>query len=199
MIIAFRILPSFTGGLSPFFLKNCPFDNQYKSVKVYLIKGAAITMEINKTMRRQDRSISLEESLRILQAGEYGILSLTCESGNPYGIPLDYALSDQYLVFHCATAGRKLDCLQNEKLVSFCVVGKTEVLPSKFATRYESVILSGKVNELQADEKKSALVLLLEKYSSDHIEQGMKYINNQFNNTKVFRINIETISGKARR
>ncbi len=47
------------------------------------------------------------------------------------------------IYFHCAPEGHKLENLSGNNKVSFCVVGKTQVLPDKFATNYESVIVFG--------------------------------------------------------
>ncbi len=71
---------------------------------------------------------------------------------------------------------RKIDNLESNKSVSFCVVGKTEVLPSKFGTKYESAIVSGEAFEVFNDEKQVALEGLVQKYSSEFIESGAKYI-----------------------
>nr|MDA8414483.1 pyridoxamine 5'-phosphate oxidase family protein [Desulfobacteraceae bacterium] len=82
---------------------------------------------------------------------------------------------------------------------SFCVVGKTRVLPEKFATEYESAVAFGVASEVSGNERYGALVLLLEKYSPAFIEAGKSYIDQQDHATKVVKIEIEHISGKARR
>lgn len=81
----------------------------------------------------------------------------------------------------------------------FCVVGKTNVLPDKFGTEYESVVVFGRASEVNGAERHDALLWLLEKYCSDFIEEGKQYTKQQDKITKVIRIEIEQISGKARR
>jgi hypothetical protein len=39
---------------------------------------------------------------------------------------------------------------------------------------------------------------LLKKYSPDYLDAGLEYTEKFFNKTKVFRIKIESITGKAR-
>ena len=95
--------------------------------------------------------------------------------------------------------GHKLDNLASNVRVSFCVVGATEVLPEKFATRYESAIVFGKASELIGDEKHTGLIEILKKYSADFMEKGERYITSDIKKTRVFKIEIETLSGKARR
>jgi uncharacterized protein len=36
----------------------------------------------------------------------------------------------------------------------FCVVGRTQILPDEFSTKYESVIVFGRAIEVSDDEKK---------------------------------------------
>jgi nitroimidazol reductase NimA-like FMN-containing flavoprotein (pyridoxamine 5'-phosphate oxidase superfamily) len=150
-------------------------------------------------MRRADRAISEEQAIEILQKGEYGILSTISPDGQPYGVPVSYAYSENALYFHCAVEGHKLDNLAFNPRVSFCVVGATEVLPEQFGTRYESAIVFGKAGELVGEEKHAGLTLLLQKYSADFIEKGERYINNDIGKARVFKIEMEALSGKAKR
>jgi hypothetical protein len=49
------------------------------------------------------------------------------------------------------------------------------------------------------EEKRKALTMFIDKYSGNFKEDGMKHIEEDFNNTSVVKINIEHITGKARR
>jgi nitroimidazol reductase NimA-like FMN-containing flavoprotein (pyridoxamine 5'-phosphate oxidase superfamily) len=150
-------------------------------------------------IRRKDREISENEALSILYAAEYGILSTSSQGAVPYGIPLSFCVIDGHIYFHCAMEGRKTDNLKNNRSVSFCVVGNTEVLPSKFGTKYESAVVSGNAHEVFNNEKQTALEGLVQKYSPDFIESGAKYIDSLTHKTRVFKIEIEHISGKSRK
>lgn len=150
-------------------------------------------------LRRTERGITETEARELLARGEYGILSTCGPDGRPYGIPLSYCVMNNAIYFHCAVEGHKLENIAADSRVSFCVVGKTEVLPDQFATRYESVIISGRAAEVFDEEKLQALGGLLEKYSAEYRLQGLNYIEAQGGQTRVFRIGIEAICGKARR
>jgi nitroimidazol reductase NimA-like FMN-containing flavoprotein (pyridoxamine 5'-phosphate oxidase superfamily) len=150
-------------------------------------------------MRRQDRKISESEAIEILDKGEFGILSMCTINNEGYGIPINYAFKNNTIYFHCAPEGSKLDYLRNNNKASFCVVGKTELLPSKFGTIYESVIAAGKISEIEGTEKQDALMFLVEKYSADFIEEGKEYINKLYDKVKVIKLDIESITGKARK
>jgi len=150
-------------------------------------------------MRRKDRMITNTETLSILEKGEYGILSTVSPNNEPYGVPLNYCLINECIHFHCAVEGRKINNIYNNTKISFCVVGKTEVLPSKFATNYESCIVQGSVSESFGEEKQMALEALVHKYSKKFVSEGLKYIEKFKDKTRVFKISIESISGKARK
>ena len=150
-------------------------------------------------MRRSDRAITQAETEEILNKGEYGILSTVSAAGQPYGVPLSYRFMRDVLYFHCAMEGHKLENIKANQKVSFCVVGKTQVLPAEFATNYESAMVFGEALEVTDNEKQAGLVAILEKYSPDFIKEGLEYIEQLGKRTKVYKIVIEMITGKARR
>ncbi len=154
---------------------------------------------MERKIRRAERAISKREAHEILRAGEYGILSTVSADGQPYGVPVSYAYTGEAVYFHCALEGHKLDNLGSNNKVSFCVVGKTQVLPDKFATNYESVILFGKAYEVADAEKQIGLVEILKKYSPGYIEKGLRYIDGDGHKARVYKIAIETMTGKARK
>jgi nitroimidazol reductase NimA-like FMN-containing flavoprotein (pyridoxamine 5'-phosphate oxidase superfamily) len=154
---------------------------------------------MSRELRRKDRGITDAEAQELLERGEYGVLATVSGDGAPYAVPLSYCVIDHGIYFHCATEGHKLENLAVESRVSFCVVGATEVLAGKFSTRYESVIVSGRATEVFDDEKQRGLAGLVAKYSAAFSDAGLAYIASGSARTRVFRIDIETISGKARR
>ena len=150
-------------------------------------------------IRRKDREIESNEVIQILENSDYGVLSTVSLNGYPYGVPVSFVFINNSIYFHCATEGHKLDNIVNNSKVSFCVVGQTCILPDEFSTTYESVIVFGIANEVLDDEKHTALLEIIKKYSPDYIEKGKEYIKNASKATKVIKISIEHISGKARR
>ncbi len=124
---------------------------------------------------------------------------MACPDGVPHGVPLNFSLAGDSIFFHCAPEGRKIAILSANTRVSFCVVGSTQVLPAKFGTRYESAMATGTVEELSGEEKRQGLILLVRKYSPDYVKEGLEYIDKLIDKTKVFRIRLESITGKARR
>lgn len=152
-----------------------------------------------RAIRRSERTLSPEKIEEILLNGEYGVLSTTGENGYAYGVPISYVYDHGCLFFHCAQIGQKIDNITANPLVSFCVVGKTKVLPASFSTGYESVIAFGRmVTELSDDEKKLCLQLLVKKYSPDFKPEGDAYIERAFVKTRVMKLQIEHLTGKGR-
>jgi nitroimidazol reductase NimA-like FMN-containing flavoprotein (pyridoxamine 5'-phosphate oxidase superfamily) len=152
-----------------------------------------------KEMRRRDRQIDDSEALRLLEQGEYGVLS-TCGSNQyPYGVPMSYALYNGSIYFHCATDGQKLDNIKHNDRVSFCVVGRTTPMPQDFAVNYESSIVFGKASEVFDEEKQAALEAIAAKYSPAFTKEGLEYIRKAWDVTRLYKIEIEHITGKARR
>ena len=150
-------------------------------------------------MRRKDRAITESEAKSLLNKAGYGVLSTVAEDGTPYGVPLNFCVIDHCIYFHSALEGQKIDNIACNKMVSFCVVENTEILPDKFATKYESVIVFGEAEEVFNNEKQMALEGLLRKYSPDFFDKGIKYIEDLRDKTRVFKISINKLTGKARR
>lgn len=154
----------------------------------------------NTHVRRQDRLLTKEEAVQLLATGEYGFLAMATIDQSSYGIPISYAWEPGRIYFHCAPEGKKLRILEVNNRVSFCVVGRTKVIPNQFTTAYESVLVKGTVTLLLSDEEKMyGLELLLDKYSPGDKTVGLKYAEKSFPRTHVFRLDIETISGKTKR
>ena len=152
-----------------------------------------------KEIRRKDRAITEKAAMDLLEKAEYGVLSTVTENGKPYGVPLNYCVIDHRIYFHCAVEGRKIDNIEKNKSVSFCAVGNTEIMPDKFGAKYESVIVSGQIEEVFSDNKQIALECFLKKYSSDYFNKGLEYIESLKEKTRAFKIFIIHLSGKSRR
>ena len=154
----------------------------------------------NSDVRRQDRLLDEEQAAALLRRAEWGVLSMCDAGGAPYGIPVNYVWDgDSALYIHCAPEGRKLRCLDQEPKVSFCIVGNVNLLPSKFTTEYESIVLTGfAVRHLDEQERRHALELLLDKLSPDDKQVGMKYAEGSFHRVEIIRLDITSWSGKRK-
>lgn len=154
---------------------------------------------MHKPVRRKDREISINDARDLMRNSPYGVLATASDDGQPYTTPLSYVFDGDYIYFHCALEGHKLDNIRTNPAVSFCVVGQTKTLPKMFATEYESAVAFGTAKEIHGDEKQDALLNILEKYSPEFIPQGIKYIAGKIDETTVIKIDVKHLTGKARR
>ena len=151
-------------------------------------------------IRRKDRVLENGQARELLNDGEYGFLALCSPEGYGYSIPLNYAVDGEKIYFHCAPEGHKLEAIRGNDKASFCVVGKTQVIPRQFSTAYESVHAFGRVGIVTDDEeRRQALRLIAAKYSPEYGELAEKYIAGSFGRTVVLRFDIEHLSGKYKR
>ena len=153
-------------------------------------------------MRRKDRALTPAEAAKIMAAGTYGVLSLNGQNENDYayGVPVGYTVDGSRIYIHCAPTGEKIDRVHGNNRVSFCVVGAVDILADQFATNYASAIAFGRAAEVDdEDEKRKALLAFLDKYSADFVESGKQYIAKFNAQTRVLRIDVEKITGKARK
>ena len=155
----------------------------------------------NSDVRRQDRLLDEKSALGLLKTGEYGVLSVMCTYTGVYGLPLSYVWNDEKALYlHCAQEGRKLRCIDSGNSVSFCVVGKTNVIPGKFTTEYESIILECSAHRnLPEEERMKALALWVEQYSPGERAAGLEYARKLSGITEIIRLDIIKWSGKRKR
>lgn len=147
------------------------------------------------TMRRKDRQMSKSEAEDVLRTGEYGILSTTNSVGYPYGIPLNFAFDGRTIYFHGAKdAGEKFFAFERSSKACFTVVRNSQVHPEQFSSAFESCIVFGRVRK--AENPRTGLQRLIEKYSPEFLEEGEAYIDRAISHTAVFQFDIENVCGK---
>ena len=154
-------------------------------------------------MRRKDRLLDGTDTLEILKSGEYGVLATVTEDGSPYSVPMSYAFdAESHVIYmHCSVdGGQKIDNLRLHPEASFSIIRQTELMPEKFATKYWSANVFGPVTIIEnGPEKQKGIEAILRKYSPEHVEKGLKYIEGAIRKIYVLRLDIREITGKARK
>lgn len=151
-------------------------------------------------MRRKDRWMPEEFAWEVVDKCAYAFLAMTAEDGSPYGLPVTIARGGRAVYFHSAMEGRKVECLRRSPRVCLACVGNTQVPPGKFTTLFESAVLFGTAEEVtEDDEKIHALQLLCQRHTPENMEAFPRAIAKSLGRTGVWRINVEEISGKAKR
>ncbi len=151
-------------------------------------------------MRRAKCALKTETAEKILREGIFGVLALTGDDGYNYAVPINYAVEDNKIYFHSALSGHKIDAVKNNDKVSFCVVGRHEVVAEEFTSYFTSVIAFGKIRITEdSAEKLRGLELLADKYSPN-VEKNLRDREiSRINAVKILILEIEHLSGKAAR
>lgn len=156
------------------------------------MKGETYMIPIS---RRMDEKRAIE----ILKGSEYGILSTSSKDNIPYGVAINYFYveEEKSLYFHTKKVGNKIENIKNNPYVSLFILGKQEVVPDRYITHYESVIVTGKANIILDEEQiREKLVLLCDKFAPKAIERREEVINKYIKSVCIGKINIENITGK---
>lgn len=116
----------------------------------------------------------------------------------PYIVPLSFGYDGSAIYFHTAGEGMKVDfinagnkvCFEFELGVNLLAEGET---PCDWGFSYQSVVGHGAVEELTGnDDKVMGLNLILQQYVKGVWPMAPVHVAN----TRVWRINIESITGK---
>ena len=126
-------------------------------------------------MRRQERAVtSFSSMLSILERCDCCRLAFSDAGSAPYIVPMNFGYQAKgellVLYFHCASDGKRLQCLQQDPLVGFELDTGHRRLPGpspcSFSFCYQSIIGQGRLELLtEPAEKAAALTLLLAHYS----------------------------------
>jgi uncharacterized protein len=149
-------------------------------------------------MRRKRQELPEAETIAMLQSCTSGVLAVQGDDDYPYAVPLSFAYEDGKLFFHSAKAGHKIDAIERNEKVSFCVIATDEVVQSTFTTHFRSAVVFGKARVLSEDsEKRHALECLAKKYSPDYLAAMGSEIERDWERVSVIELAIEHMTGKA--
>lgn len=158
-------------------------------------------------MRRNDRAVTDEDWIRtFLARAPMGVLA-TVEHAQPFVTPnlFVYDPETHTIITHTARKGRMRDNVEGQAQAAFTVTEMGRLLPAdtslEFSVEYASVVVFGPV-EIVEDEATASrdLQLLLDKYAP-HLHPGEDYrppVSQEVKRTSVFRLHIESWSGKCK-
>ena len=173
-------------------------------------------------MRRKDREMDPDFARDVIDRSQFGSLACVTPAGKPYVIPLSLVRKGSKLYFHSAASGNKVDLLLDGQEVSLCFVALAQVpnlfsqqelaamqndpdaasnLGSKvFTTEFESACAQGTIRELTGREEKiEGLRLICQKYTPDKMALFETAALGALNFTKVYEIEILSLTGKRKR
>ena len=141
-------------------------------------------------MRRKDREMDRNFALAVADKCEYATLGMTTPDGAPYCIPVTIVRIDDSIYFHTAKEGLKIDSLRKHPAVCLSCVGDTKRATDRFTTEFESAVINGTAVEVTDDDEKiSALRGICQRHTP----------SNMLPRTGVWKINIESITGKRKK
>ena len=151
-------------------------------------------------MRRHEKEITAQGELeQVLWHGQVCHLALA-DDPLPYLVPLNYGYQEGALYFHSAPHGHKVDLLQRQQQARFCITIDMGIIEAEQAcnwgARFTCVMGSGRIEFIDdPEEKQAALQILMAQYS----DQTFTFDAAQVAATRVFRLVIESMSGKQSR
>ena len=152
-------------------------------------------------MRKAKKEIKNKAQIdEILANAHVGRLGTMGKDGYPVIKPLNFVHTDEYIYFHSAMEGEKIDDILRDNRVCFEVdvplhYVKAEGDPCTAFYRYRSVMLKGRAEIIEdSEEKRMALNALMEKYQPEGGYDNFQ--KEKLAVTAVIRIAIEVMTGK---
>ena len=154
-------------------------------------------------MRRSDREITdYNEMLEVIRKCDVCRLALN-DGEYPYIVPLNFGMEIEndrvVFYFHGATEGKKYDLMRKNNKASFEMDCShtlfTDDEKGNCSMAYESIIGRGTVEIVEAEEKQAGLTSIMKHYH----KQDFAYNKAVIPATNVFKLTVETMTGKRRR
>ncbi len=149
-------------------------------------------------MRRGEKEIK-ERDLIIEIINNNNLCRLALISrGKPYVVPLNYGYNNDFLYLHCASEGKKIDCIKENNNVCFEISDSVEIIHAEkacaFSAGYRSVIGEGQVFFAEdLEEKKIGLSAIMNQVTSN---DKWDFPDKAVEKLTVLKIRVDNITGK---
>ena len=151
-------------------------------------------------MRRKEKEMPREHAIAVVDECAYSVMATVNSDGSPYCIPLSMAREGEWIYFHSAMEGHKINNIKRDNRVCISCVGHVAVIPGRFSLDFESVVINGKIFEITGkDEKIHALKIISQRYTPKHMPAFDEAIQKSLEVTSVWKIHIDEISGKGKK
>ena len=154
-------------------------------------------------MRRKDREVTtMEDMMKIMEACDVCRIAIN-HGGYPYIVPLNFGIGKEgdrtVLYFHSAMEGMKVNLIAEDNRAGFEMDYNEGLVMDRehknCSIAYRSVMGRGHIEEVPDEEKYDALCCLMGHYHQEEFPINEKMISV----TKVYKLVIEEMTGKARR
>lgn len=147
---------------------------------------------------RKKQELPMDKIIEILESEKRGVLSVLGDDGYPYGLPINYWYNKENgcIYFHSGKKGLKIDAIEANNKVSFCVYDAGYRKEGEWALNISSVIVFGKMHIVENfDDSMEICKKLSLKYTPD-----LKYIEDEIRTygkaTLCYELRPEHITGK---
>jgi uncharacterized protein len=152
-------------------------------------------------MRRKDKEIQDRELIdQIIEKAQVCRLGL-CKDAMPYIVPVSFGYDGQFIYFHTAAEGMKIDFIASNNQVCFELEHDVEVIPNdnaacKWTFSFYSVIGFGVVEELTDSHLKASALHQIMKHYSNRNWDLLDFDGQLLERTRLWRILVERVTGK---
>jgi nitroimidazol reductase NimA-like FMN-containing flavoprotein (pyridoxamine 5'-phosphate oxidase superfamily) len=152
-------------------------------------------------MRRKDKEIQDRDLIdRIIGKAQVCRLGL-CKDKMPYIVPVSFGYDGQFIYFHTATEGMKIDFIASNNQVCFEFEHDVRIIPNdaaacKWTFSFYSAIGFGIVEELTESHNKTHAFIQIMKHYSNRDWDFLDFDGQLLEKTRLWRISIERITGK---
>lgn len=149
-------------------------------------------------LARKNKQLPMQDCIQILKSETRGVLSVIGDDDYPYGMPMNhwYNEEDGKIYFHCGKTGHRLDALQKQDKVSFCVYDQGYRNEGEWALHVKSVIIFGRIEIIDdMDQIVDITTKLSYKFTQDD-EYIKKEIKQYGRGTLLLQLTPEHICGK---
>ena len=149
-------------------------------------------------MRRKDREITNHRAISDIIKGCQVLRLGLSKDNTPYIIPLSFGYDGEFIYFHTASEGRKIDYMTANNSVCFEFDHNVSLVTDEntacnWTFTFQSVVGYGTVHEItDRSGKAEGLNHIMEHYSG----KSWKFGDAALDQTRVWRITNETITGK---
>ena len=141
---------------------------------------------------------NFSEIEEIINAAEVCYVGMV-DVDKPYVLPYNFGYENNTFYLHGASEGKKVEVLNknNNVCITISIDHKLsfrhETVACSYSMKYKSIVASGKAISIDDyDEKCRCLNLIMKKY----VKKEFKFNPPSINNIKIFKIEIENITGK---
>ena len=153
---------------------------------------------LSRPMRRRSREITDRAEIDAILASDKVLHLALARDNVPFLVPVFYGFDGKALYVHSASAGTKIEILKTNNRVCFEVTTENGVVTAEaacdFEAKHRTVIGFGRASFVDdVAEKTRALDLIVSRFT----DRKFDYPAEKLGITKVIRIDIDSIKGKA--